>query len=113
MSDAKTESQAMPLTKEEFAKLLSTPLDPDLDYFDATASIEAMAEHIRGLHKLIDYFFRSLVQQGTSILDIREKMIEHKNAIELVADGVFGDDDDSKPSLIGFEEPKIVMPRKN
>lgn len=100
-----------PLGKEELARLLQTPLDPDLDYFDATKSIEAISEHIRGLHKLINFLANSLMQQGVSILDIREKMIEHKNAIEMIGDAVF--DEDSRPTLIGFEEPKIVMPRKN
>lgn len=113
MPEEKTADRPVPLDKEEFARLLQTPLDPNLDYYDATASIEAMAEHIRGLHKLINYFFNSLVQQGTSILDIREKMIEHKNAIETVADAMFGDDEDKRPRLIGFDEPKIVIPRKN
>lgn len=113
MADSKTAGTAnpMPLSKEEFAKLLKTALDPDLDYFDATKSIEAMAEHIRGLHKLINYFFVSLTQQGAAILDIREKMVEHKGAIEMIGDAVF--DEDNRPSLIGFEEPKIVIPRKN
>lgn len=111
MADEKTADK--PIDKVELARLLQTPLDPNLDYFDATASIEAIAEHIRGLHKLIGFLANSLMQQGVSILDIREKMIEHKNAIELVADAVYGDDDDRRPSLIGFEEPKIVMPRKN
>jgi len=99
------------MSKEELAGLLKTPLDPDLDYFDATKSIEAMAEHIRGLHKLINFLANSLMQQGVSILDIREKMIEHKGAIEMIGDAVF--DEDKRPNLIGFEEPKIVMPRNN
>lgn len=109
MGDQKADEK--PLSKEQLAELLKTPLDPDLDYFDATKSIEAMAEHIRGLHKLINFLAGSLMQQGISILDIREKMIEHKNAIEMIGDAVF--DEDSRPTLIGFEEPKIVMPRKN
>jgi hypothetical protein len=99
------------VTKEELKTLLETPLDPDLDYFDATASIKAMAEHIRDLHKLINYLFQNSGVQAAAIINIREKIIEHKGAIELVADAIFGEDQ-TKPKLVGFGEPAIVMPRK-
>jgi hypothetical protein len=97
------------MERAELEKLLKTELDPNLDYYDATASIEAMAEHIRGLHKLINFLATSLMTQGQSIIDIRTKMVEHKGAIELLAAIVCPEEDD-RPKLIGFDEPKIVRP---
>lgn len=66
------------IPKEELQKLLETPLDPNLDYFDATPSIEAMAEHIRGLHKLINVMFESLTLQGASAIRNSEAIVEIK-----------------------------------
>jgi hypothetical protein len=88
------------VSKEELARLLSTPLSPDLDYFDATASIEAMAEHIRGLHKLIGVMFESLTLQGQSVISQYKSIVEIKG--DLAAAGV--------PR--GEEEPLIIMPPK-
>src|SRR5881392_3515472 len=99
------------MDKTELTELLSTPLDPDLDYVDATKALEVLGEHVRGLHKLIGYMFEALTTQGRAILDIREKMVEHKGAIELIANHVMPEDD--RPGLIGFEEPAIVIPRKH
>ena len=95
------------MSKEELAGLLKTPLNPDLDYFDATASFAAMAEHIRGLHKLIGVMFQSLTVQGVAIIDIRKKMVEHKEAIEGIGTMIGGDDPEG-PGLVGFDKPKIV-----
>lgn len=97
------------LTKDQLAELLKTPLDPNLDYYDATASIEAMANHIRDLHKLINYLFQSVALQGAAVLDIREKMGEHKTAIERAVDIALGADDEPH-GLVGFDAPKIVVP---
>lgn len=99
------------MTREELTQLVSTPLDPNLDYFDATASIEAMAKHIRGLHKLIEYMFQSLGIQGAAIIDVRTKMVEHKEAIELLGSIVAPEDDSGKlvvglPELVGFDKRK-------
>ena len=94
------------ISREELAKLVQTPLDPDLDYFDATGSIEAMAEHIRGLHKLITFMFQSLGIQGAAIIDMRTKMVEHKDAIELLAGIVAPEDDSGK--LVGLDPPELV-----
>lgn len=64
------------MDKAELKSLLETPLDPNLDYSDATASIEAIANHIRDLHKLINYLFESVAIQGASVISLRKKSIE-------------------------------------
>jgi len=94
------------LTKDEFRKLLATPLQPDLDYFDATASIEAMAEHIRGLHKLIGVMFESLTLQGQSVIATRQEIIEIK--ADLLAAGIASTKDEG----LDVKPPAIIMPRK-
>lgn len=86
------------IPKEELQKLLETPLDPNLDYFDATPSIEAMAEHIRGLHKLINVLFESLTLQGSASIRNSKDIVEIK--ADLLAAGIAS----TKP------EPAIIMP---
>lgn len=96
------------VSKEQLRELLETPLDPGLDYFDATASIEAMAKHIRGLHQLIQVMFESLTIQGASCIQTRKDIVEIKG--DLLAAGIATTKDDKE--LVGFDEPAIVMPRK-
>lgn len=93
------------LTKEELAELLRTPLDPDLDYFDATASIEALSNHVRGLHKLINTMFESLALQGRSIIDLRREIVEIKG--DLLAAGVNRKEPDS--GLVGFGKKTLEI----
>ena len=112
------EAPAVPQpSKEELMKLLTQELDPDLDYHDATAALEAIAKHIHGLHRLVSFLVNSIVTQGNSILDLRTRMGqqglvlgEHKAAIEGLAD-MFGDDD-ADGGLIGMK-PTIIMPPRN
>lgn len=96
------------MNKEELQKLLETPLDPNLDYFDATKSIEAMANHIRELHKLITFMFETLAVQGGSILDLRQKQVAQKGAIEFLA-GVSGCEMDEGP-IEAVRSPALVGP---
>ena len=95
------------VTKEELAKLLKTPLDPNLDYYDATASIEAMAEHIRGLHKLIGVMFESLTLQGASCIAVRKDIVEIK--ADLLAAGIASTKDE--PAIV-MPDKKIIVPGK-
>lgn len=95
----------LPASKEELAELLRTPLDPNLDYLDATASIEAISEHIRGLHKLVNFLAQTLVQQGASILELRQQAIEVR--ADLGAAGVERQDGKAKPAII--MPPKLRM----
>jgi len=97
------------MDREELKRLLETPLDPDLDYFDATKSIEAIAEHMRDLHKLIRYLADSIVLQHASIIALRKENVEIKG--DLLAANIASTKGDSE--LVGFEEPSIIMPRKN
>lgn len=64
------------MDKKEMIALLETPLDPNLDYYDASGSIEVIAKHIDGLHKLINALFENLAIQGASILAVRRKLVE-------------------------------------
>lgn len=93
------------LTKEELAELLRTPLDPDLDYFDATPSIEALSNHVRGLHKLINVMFESVALQGASVLDIRREIVEIKG--DLLAAGIGRKEPDS--GLVGFGKKTLEV----
>lgn len=88
------------IDKAELKRLLETPLDPNLDYFDATASIKAMAEHIEGLHKLIGVMFESLATQGASLIRLHQKNIELEG--DMAGAGI-----GSKPGLIGIAKPKL------
>ena len=96
------------MSKEEVADFLKQPLDPNLDYFDATNSIKAMAEHMREMHRLVFFMFETLALQGASIIDVREKMVEHKTALETLAN-LFGADEPDD-ALIGLKKPAIIMP---
>lgn len=96
------------MNREELQKLLETPLDPNLDYFDATASIEAMANHIRELHKLINFMFETMALQGQSILDLRQKQVAAKGAIEFLAE-LNGCETDEGP-IAGVKAPALVGP---
>jgi hypothetical protein len=96
------------MTKEEVGAFLKQPLDPDLDYYDATNSIKAMADHVREMHRLVFFMFESLALQGASIIDVRQKMVEHKTAIENLAD-LFGAEE-ADDALIGLKKPAIIMP---
>lgn len=58
-------------------------------------------------NELIDMLARSLAVQGASIIDVREKMVEHKDAIERVANMAM-DIEDEEPRIIGFEKPTLI-----
>lgn len=94
------------MDKGELQKLLETPLDPDLDYFDATRSIEAIAEHIRGLHKLINFLASSITVQHSAIIALRKENVEIKG--DLLMANIASTKGESE--LVGFDEPAIVMP---
>jgi hypothetical protein len=97
------------MDREELKRLLETPLDPNLDYFDATGSIEALAEHLRDQHKLIKYLTESLVMQASSIIALRKENVEIK--ADLLAAGIASTKGESE--LVGFDEPSIITaPRK-
>ena len=95
------------MTTEEMKALLETPLDPDLDYFDATTSIEALAEHLRGLHKLIVALANGLVQRGLSIIELRQKIIELE--ADMLAHGVAATNK-AETTLVGFDKPQVILP---
>ena len=77
---------SLSVNKEELKALLETPLDPNLDYYDATASIEAIAKHIEGLHKLIGVMFESLAQQGASVIRMHAEIVELKADVAMLKD---------------------------
>lgn len=92
------------MEKAELQKLLETRLPEK-------PSIEQLRAHIRRQDELIRYLFESAAIQAKSIIDIRERMVEHKDAIEGVADMIGGDtSDDAKLGLIGISAPKLVVP---
>jgi prefoldin subunit 5 len=86
------------MKKEDLVALMEQPPLP------ASAGSNRLVERINAQHKLIRYLLESLALQGKSILDMREKMIEHKSAIEGIGDLVTGEES---------EEPKIILPHQN
>ncbi len=92
----------------EMKALMETPLDPNLDYFDATGSIKVVAEHIRGLHKLIDFLSQTLVAQGNAIIELRSRQAVQQGAIETLAN-MAGAEQEGGSGLIGFEKPKLEI----
>jgi Asp-tRNA(Asn)/Glu-tRNA(Gln) amidotransferase A subunit family amidase len=58
-------------------------------------------------NELIDMLARSLAVQGASIIDVREKMVDHKDAIERVASIARGDED-GEPVLLDFKPPQLI-----
>ena len=90
----------------EMEALLRTPLDPDLDYVDATASIAAIAEHVRGLHRLIEFLSTTIVAQGSSLIEARKKLIELE--ADMGAARIGPSERQSPSSLIGFDKPTLV-----
>lgn len=97
-------------SREELVALLSKPLDPKLDYYDATPAIEAIANHLRGLHKLINYLFHTAGLQGASVLQLREMQAAQAGAIEFLA-GVVGAEPDEGP-LAGIKPAALILPGK-
>lgn len=95
------------MDKAELKVLLETPLDPNLDYFDATASIEAMANHIRGLHILIKFLADTLALQGQSIIEMRKENVEVQ--ADLLAAGIGTTKQDEGSSII-MPNRELVRP---
>lgn len=102
------------MDREELKDLLETPLDPNLDYFDATASITAMAEQLRNQHRLIVYLFEALAIQGQSLISVRQMQAAQRGAIEVMADelGLEGNEDGPieavrAPALVGPNGRKL------
>lgn len=93
------------MEKGELKALLEQPLSPDLDYFDATPALEAIAEHIRGQHKLINFLANHTAQQAQSILELRKEIVEIK--ADLLADSVTRQE---KTSSIIMPSKKIERP---
>lgn len=58
-------------------------------------------------NELIDLLVGYVVQQGSSIIDMRDRMATQEGAIEVLANMVAPE---KGSKLIGFDEPKIVMP---
>jgi hypothetical protein len=107
---ADTPEEKVQLTREELVELLSKPLDPNLDYFDATPAIQAIAEAVRNQHRLIEFLFHTLGIQGKTLIDVREMQGAQAGAIEFLA-GLTGAEPDEGP-LVGIKPPAIVMPGK-
>lgn len=59
-------------TEEE----LKQPLDPNLDYFDATASIEELAVKMAEMATLQQAMAKAVVQLQQSMIEVRKKQIE-------------------------------------
>lgn len=95
------------MDKAELKMLLATPLDPDLDYFDATASIEAMANHIRGLQNLIKFLADTMALQGQAIIDMRKENVEVQ--ADLLAAGI-GTTKQEEGSSIIMPTRELVRP---
>lgn len=93
------------MDKRELLDLLQQPLNPDLDYYDATASIEAMANHIRGMHKVMNHAFLLLGQQAKAIIALRKEMVEVKG--DLLKHGV--DRQQPGSSIIMPARPKVEV----
>jgi hypothetical protein len=93
------------MDKGELKELLEKPLDPNLDYFDATPAIERIAEHLRGQHKLINFLANHAAQQAQSILELRKEIVEIK--ADLLADRVTRQE---KTSSIIMPSKKIERP---
>lgn len=89
----KIESKQM--DRDEMRRILEQPLDPDLEYHDATASIETMANAIRDMHALTCHLAHCMATQAQSIIDMRKEIIEIK--ADLSRAGV------NKTGLIGLD----------
>lgn len=88
--------EAKPMDRDELRRVLEQPLDPNLDYHDATASIEAMALALRDQHRLACHLAHCMAQQAQSILEMRKEIIEVK--ADLMKAGV------NRSGLIGFDQ---------
>lgn len=106
MNDSPPKEEKTLPTKDELVAMLSKPLDPDLDYFDATPCLIAIAEVVRNQHRLIEFLFETMGIQGNSILQIREMQAAQKGAIEFLADMV-GAEKDAGP-LVDIKAPALV-----
>jgi hypothetical protein len=101
------------MTRDELQALLETPLDPNLDYYDATKSIEAMANHVRDLHKLVNFMFETLALQGGSIIDLRKHVVAQKEAIEALANMLSpAGENPFQPLPPAPDRPKIIGIKK-
>lgn len=96
---------------KEMQRILETPLDPSLDYFDATASIEAIAKHVADLHKLIAFLSQTMIAQGQSLIRQGQEIVEFK--ADLAAAGIERSGGSERvivgttpPSLVGFDKKR-------
>lgn len=86
------------MDKQRLQKLIEAkPLTHQTD----SVAEQALKRRVNEQQELIAYLAECLAQQAGAILDIRRKMIEHKNAIEGVGNMLTGE---------GDEGPSIVMP---
>lgn len=97
------------MDREELKDLLEKPLDPELNYFDATPAIEKMAEQIRNQHRLIVYLFEALAIQGQSVIEVRQMQAAQRGAIETLADELGLEQEDEGP-LEAVRAPALVGP---
>lgn len=79
-----------------------------LNKFQLTKALEDENRDLETANKVIDCLFEMLGQQARAILDIREKMTLHAETIEMLAGTVFPSS--QQPKLVGFEEPKLIIP---
>lgn len=97
-------------SKDELVAMLSKPLDPDLNYFDATPAIEAIAIAVRNQHRLIEFLFHTLGAQGQTLIDVRTMQGAQAGAIKFLANMAGAEPDED--ALIGIKPPAIIMPGK-
>jgi hypothetical protein len=88
--------------KEELQNLIEKRVGPN-------PSLAEMGEHLRRQEKLLDYMFTALGQQARSLLEQRDKLVDHATAIESLANAIGAEPDDGsaielpKPAgLVGF-----------
>lgn len=110
------------MNRDELQALLETPLDPSLDYYDATKAIEVMANHIRDLQKLLVFLSETLALQGGSIIETRKHVIEQDKAIEALANMISPGGENpfqplppapDRPRIVGCDPPKIIGIKKD
>ncbi|MFL6728109.1 MAG: hypothetical protein ACJ8FS_16580 [Sphingomicrobium sp.] len=90
------------MTKEELQELIEKRVGPNPSHSE-------LIEHVRRQEKLLDYIFAALGQQARSLLEQRDKLVDHTTAIESIANVLGAEPDDGSvielpkpPTLVGF-----------
>jgi hypothetical protein len=96
---------------EELGVLLQQELDPNLDYYDATASIKAMAEEMRRQAAVQRVIAEHQVTLGSSLITCHAKILELAATVNRLTDIVNNSAEISElPAGSPFPGPRSASP---